>query len=103
MGSVKKVVKKVVKYGTLGAVDMEASKKAEQAAKRQAAELEAENKKAEQNAQQSENRNRQESADLAALEEDTAEGHGEMAGILTSVDGLSKGDRQLAKKKKLGG
>ena len=103
MGSVKKVVKKVVKYGTLGAVDLEASKKAEQAAKKQAAGLEAENKKAEQNAQQATNRQRQESADLASLEKDTTSGSGEMAGILTSVDGLGKGYIQLSRKKKLGG
>ena len=103
MCSVKKIAKKVVKYGTLGAVDLEASKKAEQAAKRQAAEMEAETAKAEQQAEQATNRQRQESADLAALQEDTAGGTGEMAGILTSVEGLTKGDTRLSRKKKLGG
>ncbi len=102
MGSVKKIAKKIVKYGTLGAVDLEASKKAEQAAKQQKAEMEAETKRSEQNADQLANRSRQESADLAALQDDTS-GGGEMAGILTSVDGLSKGDARLSRKKKLGG
>lgn len=102
MGSVKKFVKKAVKIGTLGAVDMDAAKKAEQAANRQAAELEAENQKAQQQADQEANRNRQESADLAALQDDTG-GNSEMAGILTSVDGLTKGDTRLSRKKKLGG
>lgn len=102
MGSVKKFVKKAVKIGTLGAVDMEASKKAERQAAEQAEELKAEQNRANQAADQAANRTRQESADLAALHDDPR-GGGEMAGILTSVDGLMKGDRQLSKKKKLGG
>ena len=102
MGSVKKVVNSVVKVGTLGMVDREA-KKAEKKAKEQQAKLDAENARAEQNAEQQANRNRQESADLAALQDDTTAGAGEMAGILTSVDGLGKGDTHLARKKKLGG
>ena len=102
MGSVKKIAKKVVKYGTLGAVDLEKSKKEEQAAKNQAAALEAENKKAEAQAEQATNRHRQESSDLSSLQQDTPDGVGEMAGILTSVEGLAKGNRQLSKKKKLG-
>lgn len=105
MGSVKKVVNSLVKVGTLGMYDREARKEEKQArreAEQQQAKLDADTKRAEQNADQTANRARQESADLAALHDDPR-GGGEMAGILTSVDGLMKGDRQLSKKKKLGG
>lgn len=103
MGWLSKAFKKVVKVATLGAVDSEAKKKAERQAKAQQAAMDAEVRRAEQEADQAANRNRQESADLAALQDDNAGGTGEMAGILTSVDGLVKGDRKLGKKKALGG
>lgn len=105
MGSVKKVVNSLVKVGTLGAYDREARKEEKQAqreAQQAQEQLEADNRRAEQNADQAANRNRQESADLAALQ-DEGSGGGEMAGILTSVDGLTKGDTRLSRKKKLGG
>lgn len=98
-----KALKKVVKVATLGAVDLEAKKKAEQRAKAQQAAAEADARRAEQNADQAANRHRQESSDLASLQNDDAGGSGEMAGILTSTDGLVKGDRKLGKKKTLGG
>ena len=106
MGSVKKVVNSLVKVGTLGAYDREARKEEKQAkreAEQQQAQLEADTRRAEQNADQAANRNRQESADLAALQDEARTGGGEMAGILTSVDGLTKGDTRLSRKKKLGG
>lgn len=100
---IKKAFKSVVKAATLGAVDLDAKKKAEQRAKAQQAAMDAEVRRAEQNADQATNRHRQESSDLASLQNDDAGGGGEMAGILTSVDGLVKGDRKLGKKKTLGG
>lgn len=103
MGWLSKAFKKVVKAATLGAVDLQKQKDAERKAKAQQAAMDAEVRRAEQEADQATNRNRQGSADLAALQDDTAGGTGEMAGILTSVDGLVKGDRKLGKKKALGG
>lgn len=103
MGSVKKAVKGLVKIGTLGAVDLDAKKKAERAAKQQQAAYDAQLAREQANADQANNRYRQESSDLASLAGDEKGGLGEMAGILTSVDGLMKGDRKLGKKKTLGG
>ena len=86
----------------LGAVDLQKSKDEERRAKQQQAALEAQTKLAEQQAEQSANRNRQESADLGSLAEQ-ADADGDMAGILTSTEGLDKNKRKLANKKSLGG
>ena len=100
---VKKAVKQTVKVATLGAVDLQKAKDEERKAKQQQAALEAETQKMEQQAQQSQNRYRQESADLGSLAEQSDNMGGEMAGILTSAEGLDKNKRKLANKKSLGG
>ncbi len=103
MGWLSKTFKKIVKVATLGAVDLQKKKDEERRAKQQQAALEAETKRAQQNAEQAGNRYRQESSDLASLTEQADFDGGEMAGILTSADGLSKDKRKLGNKKKLGG
>ena len=94
---VKNVVKKSVGYATGGLIGFNKSK---QDAKRAYAEQQAQAVREKELAQQDANRNRQESSNLAALQQDPTADAG---GVLTSVDGLVPGDRKLSKKKLLGG
>lgn len=100
---VKKAVKQTVKVATLGAVDLQKAKDEERKLKQQQAAADAEAKRMEQQAEQTQNRLRQESSDLASLAEQGDNMTGEMAGILTSAEGLDKNKRKLANKKSLGG
>ena len=102
-GSIKKAFKKVVKtavnVATGGYYGSREQRKATGAAKRQAA---AEQARQEELSSQEANRNRQESADLGALNDDMAGPGDETAGVLTGPGGLVE-DRKLSGKKKLGG
>lgn len=102
---IKRAVKAAV-TGGLSEVKRHQEKK-EAAAQR---ELDAEQKRIEQQtkqkteiANQATQKLRQESSDLAGLVEQTDRAGGEMGGILTSVEGLVPGDRKLNRKKLLGG
>ena len=96
-------VAKAVRTGMRSITGRDKKKEAEKEAKRLAAEAEANEKREIEKTNQSTNKTRQESADLGSLTEQSDRESDEMAGILTSVEGLVPGDRKLNKKKSLGG
>lgn len=96
--AVKKVVKTAVNVATGGYYGSREQRKANAAAQRQA---DTEAARQQELSNQDINRNRQESADLGALNGDGGPGS-ETAGVLTGPVGLVD-DRKLSSKKKLGG
>lgn len=106
MGSVKKALKKTANVATGGIYgaykDKKEAKRAERKQRDAVAQAEAEAKKQQEINAQEVNKVRQESADLASLEQDAASAGDEMGGMLTGPEGLVE-DRKLSKRKKLGG